>query len=451
MQIERGSFNTKLGIIAATAGSSVGLGNIWRFPYETGQHGGAAFLLIYIVCVIALGMPVMLSEFYIGRKTQRNAAGAFDVLKAHKFWKIIGFIGIIGAFLILGFYSVVAGWTIEYIYDSVANNLADQTASQLTISFNQFISDPIRPLLWVVIFLLCTFGITLGGVKNGIEKASNVLMPILFVLIILMCVRSLMLPGAKQGLEFLFKPDFSKITGEVLLSAMGQAFFSLSVGMGTLITYSSYFSKETNLLKTTAVVATLDTVVAILAGIFIFPAVFTFGIEPTEGPYLVFITLPNVFNQMMGGYFFSIFFFFLLTIAAVTSTISLSEVITAYFHEEFGISRRKAVIWLFFLVSLLAIGCSLSVSRINTFTLFGMNLFDLFSFISSNILLPLGGMLISIFVGWYVDKSVLKAELTNEGSIQFKLFTVYVFLLKYVAPIGISLIFLNQLGLINIF
>lgn len=448
---ERGSFGTKLGVIAATAGSAVGLGNIWRFPYETGVHGGAAFLLIYVLCVLVLGIPVMLSEFYIGRKTHRNTAGAFDVLKAHKAWKVIGYMGILASFLILGFYSVVAGWTVEYVFESVKNNFANQSTEQLAASFSTFSTDPNRPLIWVVLFVIFTFGITLGGVKNGIEKASNILMPVLFLLIIVMSIRSITLPGAKEGLEFLFKPDFSKITSKVILSAMGQAFFSLSVGMGCLITYSSYFSRDTDLVRTSLVVGILDTSVAILAGVIIFPAVFSFGIAPSAGPQLVFITLPNVFSQMAGGYFFSIAFFILLVIAALTSTISLSEVITAYIHEEFNISRRKATMYIFFAVIVLSILCSLSLSNTHSFGLFGKSLFDLFDFTSSNIILPLGGMLISIFVGWYVEKNALRTELTNHGTVAFRLFSIYVFLLRYFVPIAIGLIFLNELGLLKLF
>ncbi|MFV0396720.1 MAG: sodium-dependent transporter, partial [Bacteroidales bacterium] len=286
---------------------------------------------------------------------------------------------------------------------------------------------------------------------NGIEKASNILMPVLFVLIIVMSIRSITMPGAKAGLEFLFKPDFSKITSKVILSAMGQAFFSLSVGMGCLITYSSYFSRKTDLVRTSLIVGGLDTIIALLAGVIIFPAVFSFGIAPSAGPQLVFITLPNVFSQMAGGYFFSIAFFVLLVIAALTSTISLSEVITAYIHEEFNVSRRKATMYIFFIVIVLSILCSLSLSNTNSFGLFGKNLFDLFDFTASNILLPLGGMLISIFVGWYVEKNTLRDELTNQGTVAFRLFSIYVFLLRYFAPIAIGLIFLNELGLLKLF
>lgn len=444
---KRATFATKIGVIAATVGSSVGLGNIWRFPYEAGQNGGAAFLLIYLGFVVLLGIPVMLAEFTVGRRSKANVNDAFRVLKPGSNWHIVGLIGVCTAILIMGFYAVIAGWTLDYVYQSVANTLDKGSATEMHNAFSSFISDPIRPLAWTILFLSINYAIISRGVRGGIEKASNVLMPILFIILIVFSIHSLTLDGAKEGLTFLFKPDFSKITSGVVLSAMGQAFFSLSLGMGTLITYASYFGKNTDLPRTALYVAILDTLVAIVAGIIIFPAVFTYGLSPEQGPQLIFVTLPNIFSQMPGGYFWSILFFVLIAVAALTSTISLCEVVVAYLHEKLGFTRRRATQILTAICITLSTLCSLSFGLLSEVTLFGKTFFDLSDFTTSNILLPLGGMLVSIFIGWRLDKSELKEELSNKGTIRLPYFNVLVFILKYIAPISISIIFLSGLGL----
>ncbi|MFA6767246.1 MAG: sodium-dependent transporter [Parabacteroides sp.] len=446
---ERATFGSKFGAILATAGSAVGLGNIWRFPYMLGANGGAAFLLIYLICVVLLGLPVMISEFYIGKHTHRNAVGAFKEMAPGTKWSLIGYNGVIAAFLILGFYAVVSGWTIEYIIQAFSGTLHGKDAASFQADFEMFSSSTVRPIIWTIAFILLTHVIIISGVKDGIERASKVMMPALFLILIVLCIRSVTLPGAEKGLEFFFNPDFSKITSSVVLSAMGQTFFSLSIGMGCLITYASYFNKTTNIQNTALQVTALDTLVSVLAGVMIFPAVFCFGITPTAGPELVFITLPNVFEQLPLGWLWSAVFFVLLALAALTSTISLHEVATAYTHEEFKISRTKAA-WLVSAgVMVLGIVSSLSFGVLKDFTIGGLTFFSLLDYVTAKIMLPLGGMFICIYVGYRVDRKILKAELTNEGTLPFYFFNTYAFFMKYIAPIAIAMIFLNELGLIN--
>lgn len=448
-QQNRATFGSKLGVIMATVGCAVGLGNIWRFPYMIGQNGGAAFLAIYIICIILLGLPVMLSEFFIGRFTRKNAAGAFKVLAPGTKWSLIGYNGVLASFLILGFYSVVAGWTLEYILQAVTGSLSDKTPEAFAQDFKFFSTGIFRPIFWTVAFIGLTHFIIVSGVKEGIERTSKVMMPILFLILLALCIRSVTLPNASEGLNFLFKPDFTKITSAVILSAMGQAFFSLSIGMGCLITYSSYFSKDTKMQQTALQVTILDTLVAVMAGVMIFPAVFSFGIAPTAGPELVFITLPNVFQQLPMGEIWSIVFFLLLALAALTSTISLHEVATAYVHEEYHITRTKAAWFVSGGVLVLGIFSSLSIGIWKEYALFGLTFFDLLDYITAKIMLPFGGMLICIYLGNKVDKKILKEELTNKGTAPFYFFNTYAFFMKYIAPFAIGLIFLNELGLIQ--
>ena len=450
MTDNRVTFGSKLGVIFASVGSAVGLGNIWRFPYETGQNGGAAFLLLYVLCVVLIGLPVMMSEFFIGRHSRKNAAGAFDVLAPKTKWNFIGYNGVAAAFLILGFYSVVAGWTLEYLFQAITGSLNNKSAADFASDFAAFNSGIVWPIFWTSIFIGLTHLIISLGVEKGIERSSKIMMPMLFVIMVILCIRSVTLPDAEVGLAFLFQPDFSKITSATILSAMGQAFFSLSVGMGCLITYSSYFGNETNLQKTAITVTFLDTLVAILAGVIIFPAVFSFGIAPTAGPELVFITLPNVFQNLPMSSLWSSIFYLLLAIAALTSTISLHEVATAYVHEEHKVSRKRAAIIVSAGVMVLGIISSLSFGLLKDFTIGGLNFFDLLDYLTAKIMLPFGGLLVSLFVGWRIDKKILKAELTNHGSASFYFFTTYAFLLKYIAPIAITLIFINELGLFKL-
>ena len=451
---ERGNFGSKLGVILASAGSAVGLGNIWRFPYETGNHGGAAFILIYLGCILLLGLPIMIAEFLIGRHSQANTARAYQILAPGTQWRWVGRMGVLAGFLILGYYSVVAGWTLEYIFEAVSNSFAGKTPAEFISSFQSFSSNPWRPALWLTLFLLATHFIIVKGVEKGIEKSSKIMMPTLFIIILILVGCSVTLPGAGKGIEFLLKPDFSKVDGNVFLGAMGQAFFSLSLGMGCLCTYASYFSKNTNLTRTAFSVGIIDTFVAVLAGFIIFPAAFSVGIQPDAGPSLIFITLPNVFQQAFSGipilaYIFSVMFYVLLALAALTSTISLHEVVTAYLHEEFNFTRGKAARLVTTGCILLGILCSLSLGVTKEFTIFGLGMFDLFDFVTDKLMLPLGGLLISIFTGWYLDKKLVWSEITNNGTLKVPTYKLIIFILKYVAPIAISVIFINELGLLK--
>jgi len=446
---QRDGFSSKLGIIMAAAGSAIGLGNIWKFPYVAGIYGGAAFIFVYLIFIIIIGLPVMLSELLVGRKAQLNAVGSFKKLAPRKPWFLTGIMGVAAAFMILAFYGVVAGWTLEYITKSIMNSLVGLSPAELETSFGSFITTVFKPIFWQLIFMTLTGFIVVAGVKDGIEKFTKILMPLLLLIIIILDIRAITLPNAKLGLEFLFKPDFSKLTGEGVLNALGHAFFSLSLGMGTLITYGSYIGKKENLATTAVQVTLLDTIIAILAGIAIFPAVFAYGIEPGAGPGLVFITLPNVFQQMPGGYFFSLLFFILLAVAALTSSVSILEVVVAYMNEELKLSRKKATIIATVTISFIGIVCSLSMGKLSDMLLFGRSFFDLLDFISANILMPLGGLLIIAFVGWYLGKDKTHREVSNEGELKASYVPFYLFLAKFVAPVAIAIVFLNGIGLLK--
>lgn len=445
----RGSFGSKFGVIAATAGSAVGLGNIWRFPYIAGENGGGAFLLIYLGFIILIGLPVMLSELAIGRHTQRNPFGAFRVLKPGQKWFWIGVMGIAAAFMINAFYSVVAGWTLEYLFKAISNQFAGESPENIIAQFNNFQNSNWRPLFWTVMFLILSGSVVWAGIEKGIEKYTKILMPLLVVLIIILDIRAITLPGAADGLRFLFEPDFSKIKPSTVLEALGQAFFSLSIGMGTLITYGSYIKKNDNLGMSTAAVAFTDTLIAVMAGVAIFPAVFAFGISPASGPDLVFLTLPNIFAQMKGGYVFALFFFTLLTVAALTSIISILEVVVAYFTEEFHISRGKATLLASLGIGVLGVLSSLSLHHLPDLSFAGRNLFGILEYVSSNVLLPLGGLLIVIFVAWLFGKQNIKNELTSDGLYKASYFNVFMFIVRYIAPLAIALVLMNSVGLIK--
>jgi NSS family neurotransmitter:Na+ symporter len=445
----RDSFGSKMGVIAAAAGSAVGLGNIWRFPYVVGENGGGAFLLVYLLFVIMIGIPVMLSEFSIGRSAQLNAFGAFRKLAPKSFWYLIGVMGIVAAFTILSFYSTVAGWTMQYLIDSIRTGFQGVTSESLTKDYNSFIDGGWMPIIWQVFFMLLTGFVVYSGVKNGIEKYTKLLMPLLLILIIGLGINSILLPGGEKGLAFLFNPDFSKITGGVVLEALGQAFFSLSIGMGVLITYGSYIRKKDNLGSTAVTVSLTDTAIAILAGVAIFPAVFAFNVNPGEGPELVFLTLPLVFNQMAGGYFFAIVFFSLLAIAALTSTISVLEVVVAYLAEERKMSRKKSTIISAGAITLVGLACTLSMGPMKeALTFFDKSVFDWMNFLSANVLLPFGGLLIVLFTGWKLDRTKLKEELSNNGNLNIRWFNLFFFIIRFIAPVAIFLVFIDNLGII---
>ena len=442
---KRDGFGSKLGIIAAAAGSAIGLGNIYRFPCEVGNNGGAAFLLVYLLVVIFLGIPVMLSELVIGRRSQSNSVGAFKKLAPKTAWPIVGYMGVLCGFLIFAFYSTVSGWTLEYIIKSVTDSFHGKDLVTIEQEFTAFHDMGWRNVMWQGIFIFLTGFVVFKGVQNGIEKYAKILMPLLLVILIVLGVRSMTLPGAKEGLAFLFKPDFSKITGKVLISALGQGFFSLSLGMGVLITYGSYVKKSDNLTSTAFSVVLADTAIALLAGLVIFPAAFSFGVKPEAGMGLVFNTLPMLFNQMAGGYWFCLIFFVLLAIAALTSTISLLEVLVAYLSEELHLKRQWATVVACAGTMLLGAFASLSLMSGTPFTIGGRPVFDLMDFVSSNILLPVGGVLIVIFLGWYLGKQKFFEEVTNEGAIKASLKKIIFFIIKYLAPVAITIVFISGL------
>ncbi len=453
--MNRENFGTRLGAILAAAGSAVGLGNVWRFPIETGQNGGAVFIIIYILCIIFLGMPVMISEFLIGRYTHSNTAGAYRILSKGGQWHWLGKIGVYTGWFILCYYAVVGGWTLHYTYLSLINAFDDVKAAEFSNIFNDFVGNPWIPLLWFYLFMLFTHYVITRGVQSGIERASKILMPTLFIIVIFLAVSAVMLPGASAGVEFLLSPDWSKVDSKTVIEAMGQAFFSLSLGMGCLCTYASYFDESTPLAKTAVHVSVIDTMIAILAGFIIFPSVFNIGMNPNDvgvGASLTFISLPNVFQQALGegslmSVIFSSLFYFLLFVAALTSAISLHEVATAYVTEEFGMTRSKGAMLVTVVVLVFGSLCSLSFGPLSNITILNRNIFSVFDDLSGMILLPLGVMFISLFAGWRLDKELYREEISNHGDLPTPYFRLLIFSLRFLIPIAISLVFLDQLGL----
>ncbi len=441
----RSQFVTKTGVIAATVGSAVGLGNIWRFPYEAGVHGGGAFMLVYIICVFIIGIPVLVAEFAMGRASRSNGVGAFRILAPHTPMRACAYVGIVASLFILSFYSVVAGWIIEYLYQSVLDLFAGTPQGEYQSQFDTFIANPWRSVTWTILFLLINFWVLRRGVERGIEKISNLLMPVLFLLLVIFCINSLMQPRAIEGVKFLFSPDFSKISPSVVIGAMGQSFFSLSIGLTCMMTYASYFSDSTRLTRSATITAVLDSMVAILAGLVIFPAVFSYGFEPAAGPKLVFEILPAVFAQMPGGEFWAAAFFALLFFASVTSTISMSEISIAYFVEERKMKRTTASAVNTGICMVFGVLCALSFGVLSDFKIFGLTIFNLFDYVSNNILLPLGGIAISLTAGWVIDRHILWDQLTNNGRIRVRLVGPIRFCMRFVAPICISLVFLYGL------
>ena len=452
MSNERGNFGSKIGIVLATAGSAVGLGNVWRFPYMVGEDGGAAFILVYIICILLLGLPGMICEFIVGRHAQANAAAAYDKLSGGRPWKLVGYLGILTSTIILGFYAVVAGWCLQYLYAALVGQLSGD-ANYVKDYFVSFSSSPVRPVLFGIAFILITHLVVVRGVRGGIERASKTLMPILFLLLLILVVASCLLPGAMEGVRFLFQPDFSKLSSNVMLDALGQAFFSLSLGTACLCTYASYFSRDTNLLASAGQIALLDTMIAILSGLMIFPAAASVGISPDSGPSLIFITLPNVFQQAfaampIAGYVVGVMFFALLVFAALTSTISMHEIGTAFFTEEWNMPRRRSAWVITVVASLICVVCSLSVGAIDELKLLGISVMDFCDQLTANFMLPTGALLACLFVGWYIPRQVAHDEFTNWGTHGQRIFPVFLFAVRYVCPLCIVLVFLHQLGII---
>jgi len=457
MENSRENFGSKIGAILAAAGSAVGLGNVWRFPIETGQNGGAAFIIIYVVCILLLGLPIMISEFLIGRHTHMNTAGAYRELSNDGIWKWVGRLGVFTGWFILCYYGVVGGWTLHYTFLSATDAFAGVPAQEYGKIFENFTASPWVPTIWLLVFIGITHFVIIRGVQSGIEKFSKIMMPTLFLITIGLAVCSLTLPGAEKGISFLLEPDWSKVTSTTILQAMGQAFFSLSLGMGCLCTYASYFERTTPLAKTAVNVSFIDTMIAILAGFIIFPSMFNIGMDPNEvqaGASLTFVSLPNVFQQAFGdgsilATIFSALFYFLLFVAALTSAISLHEVATAYVTEEFKMSRKKGACVITGSLLVLGLLCSLSFGPLSDITLFDRNIFSMFDDFSGMFLLPIGGMLIAIFAGWVLDKQLYRDEISNGGEIKTPYFKLLIFSLRFIAPIAIGVVFLDQLGMFD--
>lgn len=455
---KRANFATRLGAILAAAGSAVGLGNIWRFPCETGANGGAAFILIYLFCIVFITVPVLIAELAAGRESRTNVYDAFRTLpqktilgrRGRFVWRFVGAMCVLAGFLVFSYYSVVAGWTLQYAFEAGMDSFAGKDASQFAADFNAFISDPLRPALVMILFITITTGIVTLGVQRGIELGSKIMMPLLLVLLIVLACCSLTLPGASEGLEFLFKPDFSKITPQVAINAMGQAFFTLSVGMGCLMTYASYFSDKVNIVKDSFSVAFIDSCVAILAGVIIFPAAMSVGVSPDTGPSLVFITLPNVFQQAFGAtpwlcYGVTVLFYLLLVMAAMTSTISMLEITTAFVSEKFGLSRRKSAVSLGIVTCLAGFACSMSFGDWSSVTVFGLGFFDLFDIFVAKFVMPLGGIFMCLLMR-SLGKEKVVSMLTNNGTLRLRWFAeTFYFLVSWIIPVLIVLIFMNAL------
>jgi len=446
----RDSFTSGLGVIAATLGSAVGLGNIWKFPALTGLNGGAAFIIVYILSTFMAGVPVMIAELMLGRRSRSDALTTFRVLHPKREqWGLIGAAGVLAAFLILAFYTEVAGWVVAYVFKAASGSVLSNDPKVTSAAFEKLITDPVQSVFWQCFVLLFVGAIIVAGVSKGIEKTTKRLMPVLFVILVMIGVRSLMLPGAGAGLNFLFHPDFSKVTGAVVLTAMGLAFFKLSVGMGTMITYGSYFTKEQNIPTTALRVMLADLTVSILAGIAIFPAVFTYGFKPEAGPSLLFITIPAVFSQMPFGNVFVVLFFVLGAIAATGAMLSIMEVPVAYLHQRFSMSRLRATALTVILLALIGSTAALSNSVFAGVKPFGMTFFDLYDFLTSNLLMPIGGFFICIFAGWVWGPQKVKAALSNDGELRNgKMIGLFLFLVKYVAPVSIVVILLRGLKII---
>lgn len=444
----RSSFGSRFGAIAVVGGSVVGLGNIWRFPYIAGENGGAAFILVYITLSLLICIPIMLTEFSIGRHTRSNALRAFRRLSPRGYWNGAGYLGIATSTIILSFYTVIAGWALHFLKVAITGGFLNQNSEQIRYNFDNYIAQGTGSMFWTFLFIAFIAFIVMRGVEKGIEKFGKVVMPFMILLLIGLVINSMTLDGAKEGISFLLRPDFGKINGHVVLQALGQAFFSLSLGMGTIITYGSYIPKHENMFRMATTIAITDTCVAILAGLAIFPAVFSYGINPTSGPELVFITLPTVFGNMAGGYVLGILFFFLLFTASISSSVSLLEVATLYISEEMHLRRRTATLIAVVVVAALSSLCLWSQLPDSSLRVLGMNIFDLFNNLTSLYMLPLGGLLSVLFAGWFMRNKTLQDEVTSRGRYGSSIYPYYRVIVRFVAPVVIVLLFLDQLNVI---
>lgn len=449
----REQWGSKLGFILAAAGSAIGLGNIWKFPYIAGENGGSSFIIIYLICIAVIGLPVLVGEILLGRTTQRNPVGAFKALSGSKFWAGVGGMGVVAGFLILSFYAVIAGWSIGYIYQSISGDFFQYVdPAKAADHFVALTKDVVWIVSYFALFMIITMSVVYAGVQKGIERGSKIMMPLLLLLLIFVMIRGITLPGSGEGLKFIFYPDWSHVNGQTILIALGHAFFTLSMGMGAMLTYGSYMSKKDSVLSSAVQIVILDTVIALIAGVAIFTSVFAVGLDASGGPGLIFHTLPAVFTVMPGGQIIGTIFFILLTIAALTSAISLLEVITAYFIDEKGWSRHKAVIVFGTVTFLIGLPSALSFNVLADFNIFGKNFFDLVDYLASNILLPLGGLLISIFIAyvWKFDKALIalkdgSEKIFNKNPLVITLWQIFI---KYFAPVLIFLVLLSSIGVL---
>jgi NSS family neurotransmitter:Na+ symporter len=448
---KRDQFVSKLGIIMATLGSAVGLGNIWKFPYQTGSNGGAVFIILYIISVLLIGIPVMVCELSLGRKAKANAVESLKKLSPNKFpWWLIGAFGILGSFFIMAFYTEVAGWVFSYIFKSVGGGLLSTDPKVTGSVFTSLITDPTASLIWQWVDIAIVTVIIVFGVSKGIEKVTKRLIPILLVLLIIVAVRSVTLPGAGQGLTFLLNPDFSKVTAGTILTAMGLAFFKLSIGMGVMMTYGSYFRDDQDIPGTALRVAGSDLVIALLAGVAIFPAVFAYGFEPNAGVSLLFNTIPAVFSSMPLGNVFMVVFFILTYIASIGAQISLMEAVVTYLEEQFKVSRLVVALITAVGMALVGSTAALSNSTLANFKVLGLAPFDFFDVVSSNYILPIGGFCLCIFVGWIWGEKNYMTAVTNNGTLKNTGFSRGLFYVtKFIAPVLVLVVLLNGLGVIK--
>lgn len=443
-----GEWSSRFAFVLAATGSAVGLGNIWKFPYITGENGGGAFVIVYLMCVLAIGIPIMIAETMLGRRGRQSPINTMKTLTqeagAESYWHYLGWLGVVAGFLILSYYSVIAGWAIAYVLKAVSGSFSDGSAAQISGLFDEFVKSPVQLVVWHSVFMIATMMVVARGVRGGIEKAVRFLMPSLLVLLLLLVAYAMSTDAYQQGLDFMFNPDFSKVTGDSVLTAMGHAFFTLSLGMGAIMVYGSYLPKNISIAKTSFLVAGADTAVALLAGIAIFPLVFANGLEPGAGPGLIFQTLPIAFGQMTGGLIFGTLFFILLVFAALSSSISLIEPAVAWLVENRDWSRKKACVLAGVFTWVLGLGTVFSFNIWSDFTIFDRNLFELLDYLTANIMLPLGGFFMAVFAGWIMHKQHAQEEL-QLGNISFK---CWHFLVCYIAPAAVFLVFIHVIGVL---
>ncbi len=439
-------WTSKIGFILAVAGSAIGLGAIWKFPYMAGTNGGAIFFLLFLLLTIFIGAPILIAEFIIGRASQKDAVSSFKQLVPQTNWHILGYMGVVLSFILLSFYSVVGGWILSYLWRSISGSLTGLNNDEYGSLFSSIIASPFEVVLVQFLFMLLTIMVVQGGIQKGIEKASKYMMPALFILFLILVFRSVTLKGSSEGIAFLLKPNFMNITSDTVLMALGQSFFALSVGILVMVTYASYLSKKENITKSAYTVVGLNILISLLAGLVIFPAVYAFGFEPSEGPGLVFVVLPAVFNEMFFGGFFLFLFLLLLLFATLTSAFSILEIVVAAIVKGEH-QKRKHATWISgILVFLVGIPSALSFGVLSDFLIFDKTIFDLADFVVTNLGLPLGALFISLFVGYRLPRKLVKQELENGTNGLGTLFDLWYFSIRFIVPIAISVIFVYSLG-----